>query len=245
MVRNFSRIITGISLAALAIAAAAQGNPPAQKPAGAAKPAGATAGYDKALLSPSTLTAKAPETYDIKFVTTEGDFVVHVTRAWAPLGADRVFNLVKHHYFDGAAFFRVIPNFMAQFGLSAYPEINKAWMNANIHDDAVKHSNSRGTVTFAAQDSPNTRSTQLFINFANNAFLDQSRFAPFGEVTAGMDVVDKIYSGEREKPDQEKITLQGKAYLEKNFPKLTVIKSATVVTAPPPAGAAAKPSTKP
>lgn len=233
--RSFSKVLAVISLAALATAAGAQGTARGQKSTGTAAP------YDKALLTPSTLNAKAPETYDVKFVTTEGEFVVHVTRAWAPYGADRFYNLAKHHYFEGVAFFRVMSGFMAQFGLSPYPEINKAWMNANIHDDPVKHSNTRGTVTFAAQDSPNTRGTQLFINFVNNAGLDSQRFAPIGEVTSGMDVVDKIYSGYSERPDQGQITLQGKAYLERNFPKLSIIKSATVVAATPPVGGATKP----
>jgi peptidyl-prolyl cis-trans isomerase A (cyclophilin A) len=204
------------------------------------KSAPATGGsYDKALLTPSALNAKAPDTFDVKFTTSAGDFVVHVTRDWAPLGADRFYNLVKHHYFDGVAFFRVLREprpFMAQFGLSPYPEVNKAWENAAIHDDPVKHSNKRGTITYAAQTAPNTRTTQVFINYADNSFLDASRFAPFGEVTSGMDVVDKLYSGYGEGapqgagPDQEKATNQGRAYLEKNFPKLDTIKSATLIT---------------
>jgi peptidyl-prolyl cis-trans isomerase A (cyclophilin A) len=206
------------------------------------KSAPATGGtFDKALLTPTTLNAKAPETFDVKFTTSAGDFVVHVTRDWAPIGADRFYNLVKHHYFDGVAFFRVLREprpFMAQFGLSPYPEVNKAWENASIHDDPVKHSNKRGTITYAAQTAPNTRSTQVFINFADNSFLDASRFAPFGEVTSGMDVVDKLYGGYGEGapqgagPDQDKASNQGRAYLEKNFPKLDIIKTATIVTAP-------------
>jgi peptidyl-prolyl cis-trans isomerase A (cyclophilin A) len=191
--------------------------------------------FDPALLTPAALNAKAPAEFDVKFVTTKGEFTVHVTRDWAPHGADRFYNLVKHQYLDGCAFFRVIRKpqpFMAQFGLTPYPEVNKAWTSASIPDDPVKSSNTRGKVTFAAQTAPNTRSTQLFINFGNNTFLDQSRFAPFGEVTSGMDVVDKINDEYVERPDQEKITLEGQAYLTKNFPNLDYIKTARIVAAP-------------
>ncbi|MGA9882931.1 MAG: peptidylprolyl isomerase [Candidatus Acidiferrales bacterium] len=186
---------------------------------------------DPALLHPETLHAKAPDVYDVKFETTRGDFVVQVTRAWAPIGADRFYNLVKHGYFTGAAFFRVVPGFIVQFGLSADPAVNRAWRSANIKDDPVTQSNKRGTLTFATAG-PNTRTTQLFINFADNSGLDRQGFAPFGLVTSGMDVVDKIYSGYGERPDQGAITTQGAAYLEKNFPKLDTIKSAAIVAAP-------------
>ncbi|MGH9687058.1 MAG: peptidylprolyl isomerase [Candidatus Acidiferrales bacterium] len=186
---------------------------------------------DPALLHPDTLHAKAPDVYDVKFDTTRGDFAVQVTRAWAPIGADRFYNLVKHGYFTGAAFFRVVPGFIVQFGLSADPAVNRVWRSANIKDDPVTQSNKRGTLTFATAG-PNTRTTQLFINFADNAGLDRQGFAPFALVTSGMDVVDKIYSGYGERPDQGAITTQGAAYLEKNFPKLDTIKSAAIVPAP-------------
>jgi peptidyl-prolyl cis-trans isomerase A (cyclophilin A) len=206
----------------------------------------ATSGsFDKALLTPAALNAKAPETFDVKFSTTQGDFVVHVTRAWAPIGADRFYNMVKHHFLDGDAFFRVLSGFMAQFGLNPYPEVNQAWSRAAIKDDPVRQSNKRGAITFATAG-PNTRTTQLFINFKNNAGLDLQGFAPFGEVTSGMDVVDKLYSGYGEGapqgsgPDQDKVTNQGRPYLEKNFPKLDTIKTATLIV-PAPAGATPKP----
>ena len=156
---------------------------------------------DPALLHPATLTAKSPETYQVKFVTTKGDFVVDVTRAWAPLGADRFYNLVKHGFFTDAAFFRNVPGFIVQFGLSADPGVNKVWQSANIKDDSKKESNAPGTITFATAG-PNTRTTQLFINFGNNTFLDSQGFTPFGKVTSGMDVVQKLYSGYGERPDQ-------------------------------------------
>jgi peptidyl-prolyl cis-trans isomerase A (cyclophilin A) len=185
---------------------------------------------DSALLQPANLNEKSPDVYDVRFATSKGDFVVKVTRAWAPVGSDRFYNLVKHGYFTDAAFFRVVPNFIIQFGLSADPGVNSAWRNARIKDDPVTQSNKPGYITFATAG-PNTRTTQLFINFGNNTFLDGQGFAPFGQVTSGMDVVQKLYSGHGEKPDQGAITTQGKAYLDKNFPNLDTIKSATVVPA--------------
>ena len=183
---------------------------------------------DPALLHPSQLTAKAPESFDVDFSTTKGDFVVHVTRSWAPLGADRFYNLVKHGFFSDAAFFRVVPGFVIQFGLSANPAVNRVWQDAKIKDDPVTQSNKPGTLTFATAG-PNTRTTQLFINFGDNKFLDSQGFAPFGTVTSGMDVVQKLYSSYGERPDQSAITSQGKAYLDKNFPNIDSIKSATIV----------------
>ncbi len=190
---------------------------------------------DPALLHPASLKAQAPAEYDVKFVTSAGDFVVHVTRASAPIGADRFWNLVRHGFFNNAAFFRVVPGFVVQFGLSANPAVNKAWDNAKIQDDPVKETNHAGTLTFATAG-PNTRTTQLFINLAENPRLDGMGFAPFGMITSGMDVVQKIYAGYGEQPDQGEITEKGKAYLDKNFPKLDVIK-ATVITSPLPAPA--------
>lgn len=185
---------------------------------------------DPALLQPASLTEKAPDTFDVKFATAKGDFTVRVTRAWAPLGADRFYNLVKHGFFTDAAFFRVVPGFIIQFGLSADPAVNRVWRSANIKDDPVTQSNKPGYITFATAG-PNTRTTQLFINFGSNGFLDSQGFSPFGQVTSGMDIVQKLHSGYGERPDQGSITTQGKAYLDKNFPNIDSIKSATVVTA--------------
>ncbi|HEV2493933.1 MAG TPA: peptidylprolyl isomerase [Terriglobia bacterium] len=198
------------------------------KPAAPAKPA-------RSLLKPETLNEKAPDVYRAKLTTTKGDIVVEVTRAWAPLGADRFYNLVKNGFFTDAAFFRVVPNFVVQFGLSANPEISKAWEHANIQDDPVKQTNRRGGVTFATAGA-NTRTTQLFLNLVDNARLDSMGFAPIGTVVEGMDVVDKLYSGYGESPDQSRITNEGKAYLDKAFPQLDSIKTAVIVTpAAPPA----------
>ncbi len=182
---------------------------------------------EASLHQPATLVDQAPETFDANFKTTAGDFTVHVTRAWAPLGADRFYNLVKHGFYHEAAFFRVVPGFVVQFGLHADPKIGGNWRNANIKDDAVTQSNKPGFITFATAG-PNTRTTQLFINLGNNAQLDRMGFAPFGQVTAGMDVVKKIHSGYGESPDQGSITALGKEYLDKNFPKLDRITSATI-----------------
>ena len=213
----------------------------------AASPARA---YDRTLLRPALLKEKAPDTYQVKFTTTRGEFTVTVTRAWAPNGADRFYNLVKHHFYDNASFFRVIPNFMAQFGLSAYPPVSAAWERATIKDDPVTQSNKRGYVTFATAG-PNTRTTQVFINFKDNSRLDRDGFTPFGKIDdQGMKVVDMLYDlyGEGAPngngPEQDKISKQGKPYLDKGWPKLDSIKTATLVG---PAGAAApaKPAAAP
>ena len=183
-----------------------------------------------ALLQPANLNEKSPDAYDVRFTTSKGDFTVRVTRAWAPIGSDRFYNLVKNGYFTDGAFFRVVPNFIIQFGLSADPAVNSAWRGARIKDDPVTQSNKPGYITFATAG-PHTRTTQLFINFGNNGFLDGQGFSPFGQVSSGMDVVQKLHSGYGEKPDQGAITTQGKAYLDKNFPNLDTIKSATIVPA--------------
>ena len=191
------------------------------------------------LMDPTSLKAKAPALFKAQFTTTRGDFTVEVHRDWAPLGADRFYNLVKNGFFTNASFFRVVPGFIVQFGLNANPAINKVWMSANIKDDPVMGSNSRGTLVFATAG-PNTRTTQLFINFGNNAGLDRQGFAPFGTVSDGMDVVDKIYPGYGERPDQGKITEEGDAYISKNFPMIDKIKAAKILPAEPAAAPAEK-----
>ena len=198
-------------------------------------------GYDRALLRPALLKDKAPETFHIKFVTTRGDFTVTVNRAWAPIGADRFYNLVKHHFYDNASFFRVVPGFVVQFGINAYPPVSAAWDNANIQDEPVIQSNKRGYLTYAKTSLPNTRSTQIFINLKDNAGLDRQGFSPFGVVDGqGMKVVDMFYDqySESSGPEQDQISKLGKAYLDKGWPKLDSIKSATLVG---PSATAAKP----
>jgi peptidyl-prolyl cis-trans isomerase A (cyclophilin A) len=173
-------------------------------------------------------TFAAPANYRVKFVTSRGDFVVDVARAQAPHGADRLYDLVKHHFFDAARFFRVVPGFVVQWGYSADPAMMNAW-NHPIADDSVRASNTRGTITFAATSQPNSRSTQLFINYANNGRLDSLGFAPLGKVVNGMSVVDHIYAGYGEGPDQGSIARAGNAYLTKAFPKLDYIKTARII----------------
>ena len=226
---------------------------PAMKAAAPSEKPAASAGHgDTGLLHPAMLKAKAPDVYEATFVTTKGDFVVQVTRSWAPNEADRFYNLVKHGYFNGVEFFRVVPGFVVQFGLTGSPTVNKAWENANIMDDPVAQTNAAGTITFAQTGSPNSRSTQVFINLGDNAGLDHSGqgFAPFGKILSGMDVVQSLYSGYADQPTnhQDEITNQGNAYLQKNFPKLDSIKSAKITSpAPEPAAAhkAAAPAAKP
>jgi peptidyl-prolyl cis-trans isomerase A (cyclophilin A) len=199
------------------------------------------------LMNPSALNEKAPETFKAKFVTSKGDFVVEVTRAWAPNGADRFYNLVKNGYYDQARFFRVISGFMVQFGINGDPALNQVWREARIPDDPVAQSNKRGYVTFATAG-PGTRTTQVFINYNDrNAMLDGQGFAPFGLVTEGMEVVDKLYADYGEGapqgrgPDQGRSQTEGNSYLTKSFPSLDYIKSATIQkSGPKPAATAPK-----
>ena len=197
----------------------------------------ATTAYAPALAAslgdPSSLNSRAPESYKAKFETSKGAFVIQVTRSWAPNGADRFYNLVKNGFFDDARFFRVIDGFMVQFGISGNPDVSAAWTNATIPDDPVRESNARGTVTFATAG-PNTRTTQVFINFNNNSMLNGQGFAPFGKVVSGMNVVDSFYKGYGEGaprgngPNQGLLKSQGNAYLLTQFPKLDYIKKATI-----------------
>jgi peptidyl-prolyl cis-trans isomerase A (cyclophilin A) len=186
-----------------------------------------------ALRNPAALNEKAPDKFNAVFDTSKGSFTITVTRAWAPLGADRFYNLVKSGFFDDVRFFRVISGFMAQVGIHGNPTIAKAWMGARIQDDPVKQSNRRGFVSFATAGA-NTRTTQIFINFGANVALDKMGFAPFGEVTNGMGVIDKLYSGYGEGapsgkgPDQQRVQGEGNAYLNKEFPRLDFIKAATI-----------------
>lgn len=200
-----------------------------------------TATASPLLANPASLNQKAPSVYWAKFETTKGNFIIKVTRAWAPLGADRFYNLVKYGFYNGDSFFRVLPGFVVQFGISPNPQISKVWHNATIPDDPVRQSNVAGTVTFATAG-PDTRTTQVFINLADNKNLDSQGFAPFGSVTQGMSIVKSLYSGYGEGapmgngPDQTMIQKEGEAYLAQNFPKLDHIKSAVILQSAPGAG---------
>ena len=202
--------------------------------ASAALTAAAPQGGAAALKNPAALKEAAPATFKANFDTSVGPFVVEVHRDWAPQGADRFYNLVKNGFYDGTRFFRVISGFMVQFGIHGDPGISAAWRSARIPDDPVKQSNKRGYITFA-HAGPGTRTTQVFINFADNGgSLDNQGFPPFGQVTTGMNIVDKINSEYGEGaprgrgPDQGKLQTEGNAYLMKEFPKLDYIKKATI-----------------
>lgn len=171
---------------------------------------------------------QAPGTYQVRLETSKGPVVIDVNRSWAPRGADRFYTLSKRGFYEQARFFRVVPGFVVQFGMHANPDENAKWMNANITDDPVLQPNLKGTVSFASAG-PNTRSTQIFINLGNNsAGLDGQGFAVFGRVSQGMDIVEKIYAGYGQTPDQQQITIQGNAYLLQNFPMLDYIQKAVV-----------------
>jgi peptidyl-prolyl cis-trans isomerase A (cyclophilin A) len=182
---------------------------------------------------PSSLNEQAPAMYKAKFDTSKGTFVIEVHRDWAPVGADRFYNLVKNGFYNDARFFRVIDGFMVQFGISGNPDLSAVWREARIKDDPVKQSNGRGMVSFATAG-PNTRTTQVFINFGDNSGLDGQGFAPFGQVAQGMDVVDALYKGYGEGaprgqgPDQGRIQTEGNVYLIQDYPKLDFVKKATI-----------------
>lgn len=185
------------------------------------------------LRNPAALTDRAPNTFKARFDTSKGPFVIEVHRDWAPIGADRFYNLVSNGYYDDTRFFRVIDGFMAQIGINGTPSVQAMWRTATIKDDPVKQSNKRGFVSFA-NAGPDSRSTQFFISFVDNARYDRLGFAPFGQVTSGMDVVDQLYTGYGDGPPQgtgpvqQKIQTEGNAYLVKEFPKLDYVKKATI-----------------
>ncbi len=181
------------------------------------------------LASTTTFAAEqAPTEYKVKFATTAGDFIVEVHRDWAPVGADRFYEAVKGGFYDDCRFFRVVPGFMVQFGINGDPATQEKWREANIKDDPVRGSNKKAYMTFATAG-PNTRTTQVFINYGDNSFLDKQGFAPFGVVTEGMDKVEEIESKYGEKPSQGLIQSQGNAYLKSKFPDLDYIKKASIV----------------
>jgi peptidyl-prolyl cis-trans isomerase A (cyclophilin A) len=183
--------------------------------------------------NPAALNEKAPATYKARFDTSKGAFVLEVRRDWAPNGADRFYNLVKNGFYDDNRFFRVISGFMVQFGINGDPRISAPWRSAQINDDPVKQSNKRGFISFATSG-PNSRTTQVFINFGDNSRLDGMGFSPFGQVTTGMNIVDALYSGYGEGapsgrgPDQGRIQREGNTYLTKSFPNLDFVRKATI-----------------
>ena len=189
--------------------------------------------FSQNLGNPAALNEQAPAVYKVNVDTSKGPFVLEIHRDWAPAGADRFYNLVRNGFYDDDRFFRVVSGFMVQFGINGDPKVSAVWRDANIKDDPVRQSNSRGMITFATAG-PNTRTTQVFINFADNGALDRMGFAPFGRVVSGMNVVDALYNGYGEGaprgngPDQGRIQTQGNAYLTHDFAKLDYIKKATI-----------------
>ena len=207
---------------------------PAKEAPGKVVPLTLPEGHNPLLLAPAEANQTAPATYKVKVTTTKGPFVVEVHRDWAPLGADRFYNLVDIGFYDQARFFRAVDGFMVQWGISAYPQVSEIWKEATIKDDAVKQSNTRGRLTFATAGK-DTRTTQLFINFKDNSNLDAMGFSPFGEVVEGMDVVDSLYKGYGEGqprgrgPNQGKLQKLGNAYLDAEFEKLDGIEKMEIV----------------
>src|SRR2546425_5378526 len=210
-----------------------------------ARQGAATARADSATTTPAgpadfrapgsaAMRVRAPATFRARFETSKGAFVIEVQREWAPLGADRFYNLLKSGYYDGTRFFRVIAGFMAQFGIHGDPRVAAVWRDARIADDPVRQHNTRGMLSFATAG-PGTRTTQLFINYGNNSALDGVGFSPFGRVVEGMDVVDRFHAGYGEGaprgrgPDQGRIQAEGNAYLERGFSQLDSVTRATIV----------------
>ncbi|HXM38281.1 MAG TPA: peptidylprolyl isomerase [Gemmatimonadales bacterium] len=218
--RHLALVAAGVLLAAVACRKQAQ-------------PSGAGTTPDIKNPASAEFQTQAPDSFRAHFETTKGVFVIAVHRAWAPRGADRFYNLVRSGYYDGVRFFRVLPGFMAQFGIHGDPAVSTAWREQRIADDPVRRTNLRGMVSFATAG-PGTRTTQVFINFGNNDRLDAMGFAPFGEVVEGMDVVDQLYAGYGEGaprgrgPDQGRMQAEGNAYLERQFPKLDSVKRARI-----------------
>ena len=195
---------------------------------------------EKAPARPKTVpSGPAPAQFQVSIETTRGTFVVEVTRAWSPRGADRFRDLVADGFFDESAFFRVIPGFVAQFGVNDDRKRNEQWDPKTIPDDSVKASNTRGTLVFAS-DGPNSRSHQLFFNLVDNARLDRQGFAPVGRVVRNMAVVDSIYAGYGERPNYHLLATLGNSYLRRMFPKLDYIKSARMLDAASEASGKAK-----
>jgi peptidyl-prolyl cis-trans isomerase A (cyclophilin A) len=209
--RSFIALASALAVAALAAPALAQSN----------------------LANPAALREQAPAVFKARFDTSKGVFVVEVHRDWAPHGADRFYNLVKNGFYDNVRFFRVLSGFMVQFGINGDPKISAPWREARIPDDPVKQSNRRGYITYAMAG-PNTRTSQVFINFADNANLDRSGFAPFGRVISGMNVVDALNAEYGEGaprgrgPDQGRIQTEGNVYLARDFGRLDYVKKATI-----------------
>jgi len=179
-------------------------------------------------------TAEAPDSFDVLFETTRGTFGVRVRRAWAPLGADRFFNLVRHGFYDDSRFYRIVEGFIAQFGLPGDPEVTAQWLDRTLSDDPVVASNLRGRLAYA-MTGPDTRATQVYINLVDNVRLDSTGFAPFGEVVVGIETIDALFAGYGENAGggmragrQDRIIMEGNVHLDRDFPDLDRIRRARI-----------------
>ena len=228
--KNVSLALT-LSILAVCAAVLAQ-TPPAPKAAPKAATPAKAVGVPN-LLNPASLNAKAPPVYLVKLNTSKGPIVIRVTKSWAPVGADRFYNLVRAGFYNNNFFFRSTGQF-AQFGIPARPELSRVWMERNMLDDRVVQSNKRGMVTFASTSEKNSRSVEVFISKVNNDYLDSSGFAPFGEVIEGLENLDMLYNGygEQVTPLQNQIENLGNSFLEKNFPRLDKIVTAVIEPLP-------------
>jgi len=240
--RRMTLGVLALLLGAVAIATLAAGAPPPDKaappatqpaaadakPAAAATPAAAAA---DGFRDPAALTKKAPATFKAKFETSQGVIVVEAVRDWAPIGVDRFYNMVVSGYFENVRFFRVVPNFVVQFGIHGDPAVSKNWMNAKLKDEPLKEGNKRGMLTYAKSGAPNSRTTQIFINLKDNTFLDAQGFAGFARVVEGMDVVDKLNGeyGESLTGLQGQIYQEGNKFLSAKAPRLDFIKKASIL----------------
>jgi peptidyl-prolyl cis-trans isomerase A (cyclophilin A) len=234
-----------VLLGALALQACAKKDAPAPAPSASASASAAPtvvkAGGPLAstlhpdLLDPSKAKARAPDVFKAHFTTSKGDFVIEVHRDWAPIGADRFYNLVKLGFYDDTRFFRVIDRFLCQFGISGDPAVSAKWANQTMPDDPVVQSNKRGYVSFGQTNAPNSRTTQIIIDTGDNPKLDAAKFAPFGLVTSGLDVVDSLYSGYGEGdpagkgPNQVIVQARGNAFADKLYPQLDAVRTAIIV----------------
>jgi peptidyl-prolyl cis-trans isomerase A (cyclophilin A) len=228
----------------LSVAAWGQAASPTKAPAKAA-PKGAPKAAPKAvakakaepgldLLKPETIRGKPPGIFIVRLETSKGNIDIRVVRNWAPNGVERFYNLVRAGFYNNNYFFRAL-DFMVQVGISSNPAVNRVWSDRTLFDDRVIQTNKRGMVTFASSGAPNSRSTQFFINKKDaNTYLDQLKFAPFGEVVEGMEIVDLIYTGYGEPPIQGDLETQGEPFVNRNFPRMDKIIKASIIAVPEP-----------
>jgi peptidyl-prolyl cis-trans isomerase A (cyclophilin A) len=233
---KFALVVAAVAVAGLGWAAGDAEKDATETAAAAKEVAGKVAEAAEGLMNADSadMKQKAPKEFRVKFETSKGDFIMELDRGMAPRGVDRIYNLVNAGFYDGVRFFRVLDNFMAQFGISGDPKVSAAWNQARILDDPVRQSNTRGMVSFAMAG-PNTRTTQLFINYKDNSSLDGQGFSPIGRVVEGMEVVDSFYKGYGEGaprgqgPNQARVQAEGNTYLEAEFPQLDYVKKATII----------------